>query len=65
MLAGPPGTTPPGGVAGYDGDDFWWVGHARGDLDADGDVLILENYSIANHIYFADGSMSPLTRGWE
>ncbi len=62
-LAGPPGTNP--GIAGYDGSDFWWYAQARGDLDADGNVVIFENYSAASHIFIADGSMTYLAAGWE
>lgn len=61
--AGPPTTTP--GITGYDGSDFWFVAQARGDLDADGDVVIIEAYSASNHLYYADGSMGPLAKGWE
>lgn len=61
--AGPPGTNP--GITGYDGTDFWFVAQARGDLDGDGEVMILEAYSAANHIYRATSTMAPLGRGYE
>jgi prepilin-type N-terminal cleavage/methylation domain-containing protein len=61
--AGPPTTTP--GIAGYDGSDFWFVAQARADLDADGEVLIVEAYSASNHLYYADGAMNALAKGWE
>lgn len=61
--AGPPGTNP--GISGYDGTDFWFVAQAQGDLDGDGEVMILEAYSAANHIYRADSSMAPLNRAYE
>lgn len=61
--AGPPTTTP--GIAGYDGSDFWFVAQARADLDGDGDVMIVEAYSASSHLYYADGTMSALTSGYD
>ena len=57
-IAGPPGTTPPGGL-GYDGSDFWAVQRAQGDLDGDGTLIIFEGYSAASHIWVNEA------KGWE
>ncbi|HEY8430180.1 MAG TPA: prepilin-type N-terminal cleavage/methylation domain-containing protein [Sandaracinaceae bacterium] len=62
-MAGPPGA--PNGIPGYDGSDFWFVAQARGDLDGDGEAMILEAYSISNHIYRADEAMQPLGAAYE
>lgn len=61
--AGAPGTNP--GIAGFTGTDFWFVAQARGDLDADGEVMIFEAYSSSNHIYRANASMAPLGGAYE
>jgi prepilin-type N-terminal cleavage/methylation domain-containing protein len=61
--AGPPGTNP--GIDGFTGAEFWFVAQARGDLDADGQVMILEAYSASNHIYRANASMGPLGASFE
>lgn len=61
--AGPPGTLP--GIAGYDGSDFWFIAQARGDLDNDTNVMIIEAYSASNHLFIADGTMNRLSAGWE
>lgn len=57
-IAGPPNTTPPGGL-GYDGSDFWFVAQARGDLDGDGTLVTFETYSASNHIWSSE------EKGWE
>ena len=61
--AGPPGTNP--GVPSFPSNDFWFVAHARGDLDDDGDVVIFEVISASNRMFIGDGSMSPLSSGWD
>ena len=61
--AGPPGSSP--GVPGFPGDDFWFVAQARGDLDADGDVVIFEVYSPTNQMFIGTGTYAPLPSGWE
>lgn len=61
--AGPPTTNP--GIDGFDGSDFWFVAQAQADLDGDGEVMIIEAYSPSSHLYYADGSMAPLAKGWE
>lgn len=59
-IAGVPGTVPPGASgAGYNGDDFWFVAQARGDLDSDGTFVTFEAYSASNHVWVS----TP--RGWE
>ena len=58
ILAGAPGTFPPGGL-GFTGNDFWYVGFAQADLDGDGTILNLEGYSAANHIW------NDQSAGWE
>jgi len=63
-VAGPPGTTPPGGLN-YDGSDFWYVAQAQADLDADGQVMIIESYSATRVVFIGDSSMAPLGRGYE
>ncbi|MDW8361337.1 MAG: prepilin-type N-terminal cleavage/methylation domain-containing protein [Myxococcales bacterium] len=60
-ISGPPGTTP-AGIPGFTGNDFWFVGRARGDLDGDGNIFFLESYSAADHIYL-DYPSAPA--GWE
>lgn len=63
-VAGPPGTTP--GINGFTGRDFWFVAQARADLDGDGERMILEAYSAANHIYRAqESTMAPLAAGYD
>ncbi len=57
-IAGPPGTTPPGGL-GFDGTDFWFVSQARGDLDGDGTQVTFEGYSATSHIWCSEA------KGWE
>lgn len=57
-IAGPPGTTPPGGL-GYDGSDFWSVSQALGDLDEDGTLVTFEAYSGSVGIWVSQ------PKGWE
>jgi len=57
-IAGPPATTPPGGL-GYDGSDFWSVSRAQGDLDGDGTTVIFESYSSSSNIWISN------PQGWE
>jgi prepilin-type N-terminal cleavage/methylation domain-containing protein len=61
--AGGPGTTP--GVPGYTGNEFWFVAQAEGDLDDDGETVVFEAYSAANHIFVGDDTGAPLAAGWE
>ncbi len=61
--AGPPGTSP--GVPSFPGTDFWFVAHARGDLDADGRRMIVEVVSPSNRIFIGDDALNPLGAGWE
>ncbi len=61
--AGPPGTNP--GITGFNGTDFWFVAQARADLDADGQQVIFEAYSVGNNIFICDQSYTPLSAGWE
>ncbi|CAG0978906.1 Fimbrial protein [Gammaproteobacteria bacterium] len=63
-VAGPPGSTPPGGL-GYDGSDFWFVAQAQGDMDGDGEVMIVEAYSASRVFFVGDASMSPLPSRYE
>jgi prepilin-type N-terminal cleavage/methylation domain-containing protein len=63
-VAGLPGTTPPGGL-GFDGSTFWFVAQARGDLDDDGEEMIMEVYSSSLSVFVGDENMDPLPRGWE
>ncbi|MBX3270070.1 MAG: prepilin-type N-terminal cleavage/methylation domain-containing protein [Sandaracinaceae bacterium] len=60
--AGPPGTNP--GVPNFGGTDFWFVAHARGDLDGDGRTVIFEIVSASNRMFIGDDSFNPLPRGW-
>lgn len=57
-IAGPPTTTPPGGL-GYDGSDFWFVSQARADLDESGPILTFEGYSAASHLWISS------SKGWD
>ncbi len=57
-LAGPPGTTPPGGL-GYTGADFWSVSRAIGDLDGDGATITFEGYSASSRTWISE------SKGWE
>ena len=61
--AGPPGTNP--GVPAFPGTDFWFVAHARADLDDDGDTVVFEIVSPTNRMFIGTGSMAPLAAGWE
>jgi len=61
--AGPPGTNP--GVPSFPGTDFWFVAHAQGDLDGDGDTVIFEVVSASNRMFIGTGSLAPLAAGWE
>lgn len=56
--AGPPGTSPPGGL-GYTGADFWFVSRALGDLDRDNINVMFESYSHGQGLYIDKAS------GWE
>ncbi len=61
--AGPPGTNP--GVPDFPSNDFWFVAHARGDLDGDGDQVIFEIVSASNRMFIGTGTLAPLAAGWE
>lgn len=59
-ISGRPGTTPSGpNNLGYDGDDFWFVAQARGDLDDDGEVVTFEAYSKSSKVWVSH------EKGWE
>lgn len=49
----------------FPGTDFWFVAHARGDLDADGRRMIVEVVSPSNRIFIGDDALNPLGAGWE
>lgn len=53
------GHRPSSGDLGFSGTDYWFVAQARGDLDDDGDILLVEMYSASRNIYIS----SP--KGWE
>jgi prepilin-type N-terminal cleavage/methylation domain-containing protein len=56
----------PAGIPGYNGDDFWYVIQAEGDLDGDGITVAFEGYSEARHVYVSRGIGGPyLPEGWE
>jgi prepilin-type N-terminal cleavage/methylation domain-containing protein len=63
VVAGPPATAPT--TLGFDGSDFWFVAQARGDLDGDGEFMLLETYSAAGHVFVGTPSGAPLPGGWE
>ncbi|MHC4464204.1 MAG: type IV pilin protein [Planctomycetota bacterium] len=44
---------------GYDGSDHWYIAQARGDLDGDGNHVLVEMYSAARHVYISEA------KGWE
>ncbi|MBZ0119417.1 MAG: prepilin-type N-terminal cleavage/methylation domain-containing protein [Sandaracinaceae bacterium] len=50
---------------GYDGSDFWFVAQAQGDMDGDGEVMIVEAYSASRVFFVGDASMSPLPSRYE
>ena len=58
VVAGLPGQAPPA-ESNLGANDFWFVGRARGDLDNDGNLLTLETYSGANHVWVSEA------KGWE
>lgn len=57
-IAGVPGQAPPG-TSNLASTDFWFVAAARGDLDNDGDFLLMETYSGASRIWVSEA------KGWE
>ncbi|MGF1466481.1 MAG: type IV pilin protein [Sandaracinaceae bacterium] len=63
-VAGLPTEATPAPV-GYDGSDFWYIAQARADLDGDGQLMIMEAYSAASHIFIGDASMNMLSQGYE
>jgi hypothetical protein len=66
VLAGAPGTNP--GVPGYGNTDYWFVSHARGDLDGDGTEMWVEGYAASAHMFMSLGNPSGgvmLSGGWE
>lgn len=63
-VAGLPTQAAPAAV-GFDGTDFWFIVQAQADLDGDGQVMIMESYSAARHIFIGDAAMNPLSSGWE
>lgn len=65
VLAGPPGTQPPG-IPGFSGADHWYVIQVDGDLDGDGQVVAFEAYSDHSEIFISSGIGGPyLSQGWE
>ncbi len=64
-IAGAPGTAnrpSSRGLAdnrGYDGNDFWFIGRARADLDHDGTFLTMEIYSAQSAVWMSE------SKGWE
>ncbi len=65
VLAGVPGTTPPG-IPGFSGADHWYVIQAEGDLDGDGATVAFEAYSAHPQIYVSAGVGGAYLRdGWE
>jgi prepilin-type N-terminal cleavage/methylation domain-containing protein len=44
--------------------DFWFVGRAVGDLDADGEFITFEMYSATKGIWIGEGD-KPIAKGWE
>jgi type IV pilus assembly protein PilA len=66
VLAGSPGESP--GVPGYPSTDYWFVSHARTDLDADGELMWIEGYGITSRMFISKGDPSGgtyLQQGWE
>ncbi len=60
FISGTPGTVPGvGGGLGYEGNEFWFVAEAQGDLDGDGDSVLLETTSFTSHVWISE------TKGWE
>lgn len=65
VLAGPPGTTPAGGL-GFNGGEHWYVIQAEGDLDGDGATVAFEAYSASSTIFVSSGiGGAYLAQGWE
>jgi prepilin-type N-terminal cleavage/methylation domain-containing protein len=63
-VAGIPGTPPGPAVGlsdarGYDGNDFWFISTAVGDLDGDGTSFSIESYSHSKALWTSNAS------GWE
>ena len=64
VLAGAPNE--PTGIPGYPSQDYWFVSHARTDLDGDGQEMWLEGYGITSRVFLSTGEGGPyLSRGWE
>ncbi len=66
VLAGDPGVAP--GVPGYPNTDYWFVSHARTDLDEDGTEMWVEGYGAASHLFISRGDPAGgvyLQQGWE
>ena len=64
LQAGPPGVAP--AIPGFPTNDFWFVGNAMADLDADGDQLWVEITSRSNQPYISIGLGGPVAySGWE
>jgi prepilin-type N-terminal cleavage/methylation domain-containing protein len=62
---GVPGEVP-AGIPGFDGDDFWYVIQAEGDLDGDGQTVAFEGYSESSRVYVSLGiGGPPLPQMWE
>lgn len=71
VLAGEPGEPVPGGIAGYNGTEHWYVSRARADLDGDNQFVVFEGYSISPRFYIGRGTPGDwtpgayLAQGWE
>lgn len=63
VWAGNPGDAPTG--LGFDNTDFWFVAQARGDLDGDGEQMMLETYSEGSHVFVGRPDGTMLAAGWE
>jgi prepilin-type N-terminal cleavage/methylation domain-containing protein len=66
VIAGNPGDAP--GVPGFPSTDYWFVSHARGDLDGDGTEMWVEGYSITSRMFLSRGDPAGgvyLSSGWE
>lgn len=57
-IAGLPGQAPPA-TSNINANNFWYMGAARGDLDNDGDFLLLETYVGSSQIWVSESA------GWE
>ncbi len=66
VLAGSPGQAT--GIPGYPSQDYWFVSHARGNLDGDTTDMWIEGYGITPRLFLSAGDPSGgtyLSAGWE